>query len=40
MIKATTWEFFAPLLMRLEPWINKLQTKLTSCFVVTQWQKL
>jgi SAM-dependent methyltransferase len=32
--------FFAPLLMRLEPWVNKLQTKLTSCFVVTQWQKL
>lgn len=31
---------FAPLLMKLEPWINKLQTKLTSCFVVTQWQKL
>jgi len=26
--------------MKLEPWINKLQTKLTSCFVVTQWQKL
>lgn len=32
--------FFAPLLMKLEPWVNKLQTKLTSCFVVTQWQKL
>lgn len=32
--------FFAPLLMKLEPWLNKLQTKLTSCFVVTQWQKL
>jgi len=31
--------FFAPLLMKLEPWVNKLQTKLTSCFVVTQWQK-
>lgn len=31
---------FAPLLMKLEPWVNKLQTKLTSCFVVTQWQKL
>ena len=31
---------FAPLLMKLEPWINKLQTKLTSCFAVTQWQKL
>ena len=31
--------FFAPLLMKLEPWVNRLQTKLTSCFVVTQWQK-
>ena len=31
---------FAPLMMKLEPWINKLQTKLTSCFAVTQWQKL
>ena len=33
-------KFFAPMLMRLEPVLNKLQTKLTSCFVVTQWQKL
>ena len=33
-------KFFAPLLMKLEPLVNKLQTKLTSCFVVTQWQKL
>jgi SAM-dependent methyltransferase len=32
--------FFAPLLMRLEPLVNKLQTKVTSCFVVTQWQKI
>jgi len=32
-------KFFAPLLMRLEPLANKLQTRLTSCFVVTQWQK-
>jgi len=32
--------YFAPLLLNLEPWVNKLQTKLTSCFVVTQWQKL
>lgn len=31
--------FFAPALMKLEPVVNKLQTKLTSCFVVTQWQK-
>ena len=33
-------KFFAPLLMKLEPLINTFQTKLTSCFVVTQWQKL
>jgi SAM-dependent methyltransferase len=32
-------KFFAPLLMKLEPIVNKVQTKLTSCFVVTQWQK-
>lgn len=32
-------KFFAPALITLEPLINKLQTKLTSCFVVTQWQK-
>jgi SAM-dependent methyltransferase len=32
-------KFFAPVLMRLEPLVNRLQTKLTSCFVVTQWQK-
>jgi hypothetical protein len=25
--------------MKLEPLINKLQTKFTSCFAVTQWQK-
>jgi len=31
--------FFSPLLLKLEPVINKLQTKLTSCFVVTQWRK-
>jgi ubiquinone/menaquinone biosynthesis C-methylase UbiE len=30
---------FAPVLMKLEPVVNKLQTKLTSCFVVAQWQK-
>ena len=33
-------KFFAPALMKLEPLVNKLQTKLTSCFVITQWQKL
>jgi SAM-dependent methyltransferase len=30
---------FSPALMKVEPLLNKLQTKLTSCFVVTQWQK-
>jgi SAM-dependent methyltransferase len=39
-IPPTSKKLFAPLLMKLEPWVNKLQTKLTSCFVVTQWQKL
>ena len=34
-----TKKFFAPALMKLEPLINKLQTKFTSCFAVTQWQK-
>jgi SAM-dependent methyltransferase len=32
-------KFFAPALMKLEPVVNKLQSKLTSCFVVAQWQK-
>jgi len=32
-------KLFAPSLMKLEPLINKLQTKLTSCFVVAQWQR-
>lgn len=32
-------KYFAPPLMKLEPLINKLQTKFTSCFAVTQWQK-
>jgi len=32
-------KLLAPSLMKLEPLINKLQTKLTSCFVVTQWQR-
>ena len=31
--------FFAPSLLNVEPLINKLQTKFTSCFVVAQWQK-
>ena len=39
-IPPTSKRFFAPLLMKIEPVVNKLQTKLTSCFVVTQWQKL
>ena len=29
----------APSLMKLEPLINRLQTKLTSCFAVAQWQR-
>jgi len=33
-------KFFAPSLMKVEPLINQLQTKFTSCFVVAQWQKL
>jgi ubiquinone/menaquinone biosynthesis C-methylase UbiE len=32
-------KLFSPLLLKLEPRLNKLQTKLTSCFVITQWQK-
>jgi 2-polyprenyl-3-methyl-5-hydroxy-6-metoxy-1,4-benzoquinol methylase len=32
-------KLLAPSLMKLEPLINKLQTKLTSCFVVAQWQR-
>lgn len=39
-IPPTSKRYFAPLLLKLEPWVNKLQTKLTSCFVVTQWQKI
>ena len=31
--------FYSPLLMWLEPLVNKLQGKLTSCFVIGQWQK-
>ena len=32
-------KLISPPLMKIEPLINKLQTKLTSCFVVAQWQK-
>src|SRR5687767_11781970 len=32
-------KIFAPWLLKVEPLINRLQTKLTSCFVVAQWQK-
>jgi SAM-dependent methyltransferase len=31
--------YYSPLLIRLESLINKLQSKLTSCFVVARWQK-
>jgi SAM-dependent methyltransferase len=34
-----TKKFISPPLLKLEPLINKLQTKFTSCFVVAQWQK-
>jgi ubiquinone/menaquinone biosynthesis C-methylase UbiE len=32
-------KFLAPFLMNIEPLVNRFQTKLTSCFVVAQWQK-
>lgn len=32
-------KFYSPLLMKLEAAIHKFQCKLTSCFVVAQWQK-
>lgn len=32
--------YYSPLLIRLEPLLNKLQGKLTSCFVVGRWQKI
>ena len=31
--------FYSPVLMRLEAIIGKFQGKLSSCFVVAQWQK-
>jgi hypothetical protein len=31
--------YYSSFLMRLEGFINKLQGKLSSCFVVGQWQK-
>jgi SAM-dependent methyltransferase len=31
--------FYSPILMKLEAVINRLQGKLTSCFVVARWQK-
>lgn len=39
-IPAGSKGLYAPSLMKVEPLINKLQTKFTSCFVVAQWQKL
>lgn len=38
-IPASSKKLFAPSLMKVEPVINKLQTKFTSCFAVAQWQK-
>lgn len=32
--------YYSPLLIKLESLINKLQGKLTSCFVVARWQKI
>ena len=32
-------KFYSPLLMKLEAKMHKFQCKLTSCFVVAQWQK-
>lgn len=32
--------FYSPILIPLESFINKLQGKATSCFVVGQWQKI
>ena len=32
-------KYYSPLLMKLEEKIDKLQGRLTSCFVVAQWQK-
>jgi SAM-dependent methyltransferase len=38
-LPASSKGLYAPALMNVEPLINKLQTKFTSCFVVAQWQK-
>lgn len=38
-IPAGSKGLYAPSLMKVEPIINKLQTKFTSCFAVAQWQK-
>ena len=38
-IPASAKKSYSPLLMKLESAIHKLQGKLTSCFVVAQWQK-
>jgi SAM-dependent methyltransferase len=32
-------KFYSPLLLKLEARIHKFQCKLTSCFVIAQWQK-
>jgi SAM-dependent methyltransferase len=32
--------FYSPILMKLEALLNRLQGKLTSCFVVARWQKI
>ena len=38
-LPAKSKKYYSPLMMKLESVISRLQTKLTSCFVVTQWEK-
>jgi SAM-dependent methyltransferase len=38
-LPARTKKYYSPVMMKLESMISKLQGKLTSCFVVTQWEK-
>lgn len=39
-IPVSAKRFYSPVLIQLESLINKLQGKVTSCFVVSQWQKI
>lgn len=38
-IPARMKKYYSPVMMKLESVISRLQTKLTSCFAVTQWEK-